>query len=217
MTIEALDIFGVKAVWTDEQGNKDPNGTCIAISGNQKYAGMECTVEGDYSNAAFLDAFNLIGGDVVLTGLRADSLQGDKVYKQYYELLKGESPVLNLSDCPDLGPVCMAMAAALNGAKFTGTRRLRIKESDRCQAMADELVKMGIQSVIEEDTMEIIAGKLKAPAKNIDGHNDHRIVMAMSLLLTMTGGRIEGAEAVRKSLPDFYERIEKLGIRVSIN
>ncbi|MBO4896977.1 MAG: 3-phosphoshikimate 1-carboxyvinyltransferase [Clostridia bacterium] len=207
MTISALSSFGVKAEFTDEN--------TIAVKGNQEYKAKELTVEGDYSNAAFFDALNLLGADVKVTGLNPESLQGDRVYKNLFKKIKNGAAEIDLSDCPDLGPVCMALAAECGGAKFTGTKRLRIKESDRCAAMADELLKFGAESKVYENEMTVFPSELKAPEEALSGHNDHRIVMALSCLLTKYGGEIEGAEAVSKSLPDFFTRLKKLGAEVT--
>ena len=206
LTLEALDSFGVKVSWDTD--------TLLYVKGNREYKPKTIEVEGDYSNAAFLDAFNYLGGNVQVTGLKETSLQGDKVYKEYLEKLKKENATLDISDCPDLGPVLMAMAAALNGAKFVGTKRLKIKESDRGSVMCAELSKFGIESKIYENEIEIIKGELNAPTEVLSGHNDHRIVMSLSLLLSKTGGKIDEPEAVRKSYPGFFEDIKKLGIEV---
>ena len=207
MTLQALETFGVSACM---------DGHTITVPGAQTYRPQDVTVEGDWSNAAFFDALDLLGGDVRLQGLRDDSLQGDKMYRAYFAALAEGTPTLDLADCPDLGPVCMALAAAKHGARFTGTRRLRIKESDRVACMCTELRKLGVRCDIGEDEVGIHPAKLHAPAEPLCGHDDHRIVMALSLLLTQTGGTIEGAEAVRKSLPDFFTLLQTLGIEVQI-
>ena len=149
-----------------------------------------------------------------LQGLDENSLQGDRVCRDYFAALRDGTPTLDLTDCPDLGPICMALAAALHGAVFTGTRRLRMKESDRCAAMAEELGKFGAAVTVEDDSV-MIRGGISAPSQILDGHNDHRIVMALSVLATVTGGKIRGAEAVAKSLPGFFTRLQKLGIKVN--
>lgn len=206
MTLQALALFGVQAYFTDDR--------TIFVKGAQSYIGKDVEVEGDYSNAAFFDALNFVGGDVDVEGLSEDSLQGDRVYKKYFNDLKKGTAKIDLSDCPDLGPVCMALSAALYGAEFIGTKRLLIKESDRCAAMATELAKFGIKSEVRDNSMTVFKSDLKAPTEIVFGHNDHRIVMALSVLLTLTGGEIEGAQAVKKSLPDFFERIKSLGVNV---
>ncbi|MBQ3923305.1 MAG: hypothetical protein II707_08415, partial [Spirochaetales bacterium] len=135
---------------------------------------------------------------------------GDKICRQYLAQLCEGSPTLDISDCPDLGPILFAFAAAHNGGTFTGTARLRIKESDRVAAMQAELVKMGISLIEDDNTVIINPAQLCKPAEPIDSHNDHRIAMAMATLLLQTGGTITGAECVNKSLPDFFERLTKL-------
>lgn len=206
MTLEALETFGIEI---KQEGN------IFYVAGNQTYQAKDVTVEGDYSNAAFLDAFNLIGGSVKVTGLREDTLQGDKVYQTYYEVLKEEEPVMDISECPDLGPILMGMAAAGHGARFTGTRRLRIKESDRGAVMAEELAKFGIQVDVMENEIVVHKGTLTKPSEVISSHNDHRIAMTMATLCTITGGTIDGAESVRKSFPNYFDVIEQLGINVT--
>lgn len=206
LTIQALNKFGVKVTWQNEN--------TLYIKGNQRYTAVDVETEGDYSNAAFLEAFNYFGGEVTVTGLDSESLQGDKVYLDHFKELKAKTPVIDISDCPDLGPVLFTVAAVHNGGVFTGTRRLKIKESDRGTVMCAELAKFGVESKQEEDTITICKGNISAPKETVCGHNDHRIVMSMSLLLSLTGGTLTEAEAVRKSFPTFFECIKKLGIDV---
>lgn len=206
MTILAMRQFGVIASWQD--------GKTIYLKGNQRYCPCEVSVEGDYSNSAFLDAFNLIGGQVQVGNLSKESIQGDKVYTEMFGKLESGCPVLEISDCPDLAPVLFAMAGVMNGATFKGTKRLKIKESDRGETMAAELKKFGIKTEIYDNEIIVEPAELKKPEEAIFGHNDHRIVMANAVLLTLTGGIIEGAEAVTKSFPDFFEKLSSLGIEV---
>lgn len=203
MTIKAQKLFGVSAVWENEY--------TIRIDGGQVYRPRNVRVEGDYSNAAFFEALNLIGGEVTVEGLAADSLQGDRVYRQYFDRIKEGYAEIDLADCPDLGPVLMAAAALRHGAHFKNTRRLRHKESDRGLAMQLELRKMGVPVEISENEIRVASGA-KRPVLPLCGHGDHRIVMALAVLLTVTGGSITGAGAVKKSLPDFWRRLRALGI-----
>ena len=175
-------------------------------------AANQYTVEGDCSNAAFLEGFNLLGGQVQVMGINPNTLQGDRVYQQMFCQLQAGHREFDLSDCPDLGPVMFALAAAKGGAHFTGTARLRIKESDRSSAMAAELKKFGIEVLVEQDTVTVKKGVLQAPTEPLCGHNDHRIVMALALLCCVTGGEIHGAEAVSKSFPDFFDKIRSLQV-----
>ena len=208
MTIDALDIFGVRI--------EEISDGVLQIPGGQTYGNCDVSVEGDWSNAAF---FLAMGVDV--KGLREGSLQGDKVCREQFEKLRRGRADIDISDCPDLGPVLMAYAAMNDGCTLTGTRRLRIKESDRGAAMKEELAKFGVDVIIHENSIEVGAGlrknstdaaaSLHTPTETLYGHNDHRIVMAIAVLASRTGGRIEGAEAVRKSFPNFFERFAEAG------
>ncbi len=206
MTIAALKTFGVKIDTFDGGYKIHPS----------KFIGQEITVEGDYSNAAFLDGFNYIGGKVNVTGLNEKSLQGDRVYLQHFEALKKGVPTISLGDCPDLAPVLFAVAAANNGGVFYDTERLKIKESNRGLAMKSELAKFCVAVDIEDNKITVGKG-IKPPTDVIYSHNDHRIVMASSLLCSMVGGKIEGAEAVNKSWPEYFNVIKTLGIEANIN
>ncbi|MBQ8267120.1 MAG: 3-phosphoshikimate 1-carboxyvinyltransferase [Clostridia bacterium] len=203
LTLKSLGDFGVVIEKQDR---------IYKIKGSQKYTAKNMTVEGDYSNAAFLDGFNLLGGDVTVTGLDSNSLQGDKIYKQMYDGLKDGEKQFDLSQCPDLAPVMFALSAVYGGAHFTGTKRLKIKESDRAAAMAMELAKFGIKVDVAQNDVTVHGGELKTPLETLCGHNDHRIVMSLSLLCTLTGGSINEAESVAKSYPDFFDKIKSLGI-----
>lgn len=207
LTLEVLAMCGVEV--KQEKDN-------FYIKGKQIYKPIQGAVEGDYSNAAFLEAFNRIGGSVQVEGLKKDSLQGDKIYQIYFDRLQKKEPVIDISECPDLGPILMGMAAAGHGAVFTGTRRLKIKESDRGAAMAQELQKFGIACEVMENKIKVFDGKLQKPKEILDGHNDHRIVMTMAVLSSITGGTIEGCEAVKKSFPNFFDVMSNLGIRVTV-
>ena len=204
MTEQALRAAGIRF---------EKNGQCWTIPGGQRYESRRAAVEGDWSNAAFLLA---LGDGVTVTGLRPDSLQGDRVCRDMLHRLESPGAVLDISACPDLGPILFAAAARSCGGVFTGTHRLRIKESDRIAAMAQELSKFGAQIREEEDRVTVLHRPLHPPREVLDGHNDHRIVMSLAVLCASLGGTIRGAEAVSKSWPDFFPALEALGLRVDI-
>lgn len=206
LTVAALARFGSGIGFSDE--------VTLRIPANDRLCAADCCVEGDYSNAAFFDALGILGYPVTVTGLTEDSMQGDRVYREYFSALASETPTLSLADCPDLGPVLMAVAAAKNGARLTNTRRLRIKESNRGAAMAEELAKFGARVSVYEDEIAIEPTPLHPPTEELYGHNDHRIVMSLATLLVHYGGSIRGAEAVRKSLPDYFTLLRTLGTEV---
>lgn len=205
LTLSALKDFGIEI--------KRVKNT-FYINGNARYQSGKYEVEGDMSNAAFLDGLSLVGGNVEVLGINKNTLQGDKVYLNMFEGLKKGEKCFDLAPCPDLAPVMFALSSLYGGARFIGTRRLRIKESDRGTAMAEELKKLSIETEIYDNEIIIKDGEIRAPKEIINSHNDHRIVMAMALLLTKVGGEIEGAEAVNKSYPNFFKSLKTLGIEM---
>lgn len=207
LTISALKSFGGDVEFVDEYK------IAIRKSRMHSYSGK---IEGDYSNGAFLDAFNYIGSEIEILNLNGDSLQGDKIYKEYFDKISNEVPTIDISDCPDLGPVLFALSALKNGAVFTGTDRLKVKESDRGIAMHEELKKLGGGLVFGDNMITVPKQDLKYNGIIVDSHNDHRIVMAMSVVLSKIGGKISGVEAVRKSYPGFFDDIKKLNAEVEL-
>lgn len=206
MTADALAGYGIDLQQKGEG--------VYFVPGRQHYSPKDTAVEGDWSNAAFFYALNALGSDIRVEGLRPDSRQGDRICLEYLERLSRPGAQLEMSDCPDLAPVLFAVAAAGKGALFTGTRRLAIKESDRAAVMAQELAKFGVRVICGEDTVQVVTEGIHAPDEPLCGHNDHRIVMALSVLATQTGAILDGAEAVCKSYPDFFSALSGLGVPV---
>ena len=206
ITVEVLRRFGVAV--------EEPRANFFRIPGHQRYRALDATVEGDWSNAAFLLALNELGGQVRPEGLDPESLQGDRVFPTLLHALDGPEPMIDIAETPDLGPILFACAACKHGAVFTGTRRLRIKESDRAAVMAEELGKFGVPVTVEENRV-IVGSGLRPPTAPLRGHNDHRIVMSMAVLATVVGGSIEESQALGKSFPTFFQVLEGLGLEVS--
>lgn len=204
MTVASLAAFGVTVV------EKEPN--TFFVRGNRPFEPRVLAVEGDWSNAAFLLALNLLDGDVQVTGLDENSLQGDRVCREGFAALRLGAPTVDVSGCPDLAPVYFTAAAFLHGARFTGTARLADKESDRAAVMKEELAKCGVPCEMTADTFTVPAVTPLAPATPFDSHNDHRIAMALSLAASRLGGTVAHAEAVKKSFPDFFEKLAALGV-----
>ena len=208
ITIDVLSKFGV-------QIEKTCNG--FFIKGNQVYLPQNLSVEGDWSNSSFLEALNLVGGNVVLEEMNEESYQGDKVYRKFFGELKKHTPTLDITNCPDLGPVLISCAALCNGAILTGTKRLKIKESDRGVAMQTELSKFGVQIIVNEDEIIIPKTVIKTPKETLNCHNDHRIAMSLAILCSKVGGTLKNAQCVNKSYPEFFDDIKTLGIQYDIN
>ena len=183
----------------------------------------EYSVERDWSQAAFFMCAAAINGSVTLKDMNMDSAQGDM---EIITLLKkfGANVTINgsdltveksdlhgididVGDIPDLVPTLSVLACFANGkTKIYNAARLRIKESDRLQAMYEELTKLGADIEIGDDYLIINGGKPLHSAK-VDSHNDHRIAMAMAVASVGCDGDIilSGYNAVSKSYPHFFE------------
>ncbi|MCQ2742490.1 MAG: 3-phosphoshikimate 1-carboxyvinyltransferase [Bacilli bacterium] len=206
MSLETLRLFGI-------QIKKTKNG--FEVPGGQSYQPRNIKVEGDYSNAAFLEAFSFLGCDVSVAGLKEDSVQGDKVYREFFPLLKEGCASIDLDSSIDLAPVLFVFAAMNKGGHFTGTSRLAIKESSRAVAIKEELEKIGATVEIKDNEVDVKPVDLKINDFRFYSHNDHRIAMALSLLSYLGDVEIGGAECVKKSFPDYFKVLEKLGLEVS--
>lgn len=205
LTTDILGRFGV-AIHETAPG-------VFQIPGGQFYMPGEHTAEGDWSNAAPLLALAELGDKVCVTGLDGNSRQGDRVFPALAEKLRTPGSEIDVSACPDLAPVLFALAALQHGGDFTGTARLRIKESDRAGSMKEELARCGVRVEIGENRVSV-SGGAHAPQTPFSAHNDHRIVMALSLLCARFGGEIEGAEALNKSYPTYAADLRRLGLEV---
>lgn len=228
LTVSMLETFGCKV--------EQPSDHAYRIDPGQHLQAKSVQVESDWSQAAFFLTLGMLNAPLTLKGLKKDSLQGDAVIASMIEQAGGKlewkdesanvddvadlyvSPdtlcpfTFDLANCPDLGPILCVLAAMIPGtSRLIHAGRLRIKECDRIAAMEDELRKWGAEISSDEDSMTIV-GK---PADQyqmdsivqIDGHNDHRIVMAMAVfgLCAKTPSIIHGAQAVAKSYPDFFK------------
>ena len=221
MTLQVMDAFGVQAAFLD--------GLTLRVPGNQRFTAPAAPflVEGDDSQAAFFLTLDAILGDVSVAGLSPRSIQGDRVMGEILARcghVPGQPPrplapfVADLGDCPDLGPILMTLGLFCRGeSRLLNAGRLRLKESDRGTAMAQELSKLGGQASLAGDEIRIRQSRLR-PGPALSSHGDHRI--AMALAVAALGARIpadiQGAEAVEKSYPDFWKDLAAIGARVEL-
>ena len=223
LTIQMLKRFQIIVEYEDAY--------TLAIKGNQQYQPTDVLVEGDYSQLVFWASLGVLNHSVETHGLDLHSLQGDKktidifqsmnagikVLDDGYQFCPGtlNGTVIDLNDCPDLGPMLFALATQANGkTTFQNAGRLRIKESDRTEAMETELKKLGC-SISSTFGTVTITGPVKLQGNvTLHGHNDHRIVMALSILATIADEpiTIDDAQAISKSYPGFFKDLASCGI-----
>lgn len=229
LTLAVLKKFGVSARW------QDPH--TLYIPGNQQYAPQHLAVEGDYSGAAFFALLGALCGQVTCGGLAPDTAQGDAVFFDFLARLGAQvsavpsgfavekaplhGGVLDLADCPDLGPAAMVLGCfAPGGVRLLNTARLRYKESDRVAAMQQELAKLGFAVQAEENEVFLPAARtLRAVHEyTVTAHNDHRIAMALAVAAAALEAPtvIEEAETVAKSYPAFWQDLARAGIKTEV-
>lgn len=206
MTLTTMAAFGVSVEARD-------NGW--SVRGGQKYKPAEYRVEADYSQAAFwLTAANG-GNQIKVEGLRAGSVQGDRaIISLLADFRSGRDRYsIDVSQIPDLVPI-LSVAAALVPARteLVNAARLRLKESDRLLSTEVALSAIGADIHQQGDGLVIYGGR-QLEGGRANGHNDHRIVMALAIaaLFTRNGVEIVGSQAVSKSYPDFFQRLRDLG------
>ena len=189
---------------------------------------LKYTVEGDWSNAAFLMVAGAIAGSVMVKGLDVFTTQADKkvlealqdcgcrLSIQSEQIEVSHQPLkafhFDATDCPDLFPPLAALAACCKGTSvIEGVHRLAHKESDRGATLQQEFYKLGIEMDIQDDKM-IIKGGTGIVAAVVDSHHDHRIAMACAVLALKASGTvtIQHAEAIDKSYPRFYRDMQQL-------
>ncbi|MEO0405521.1 MAG: 3-phosphoshikimate 1-carboxyvinyltransferase, partial [Bacteroidota bacterium] len=223
LTIEVLNEFGIEI--------QHDNYERFHIPGGQTYRGTELDIDGDWSGAAFLLVAGAVASrdGIVVDGLQNQFTQADEAVKgalmfagaklSYQEdgikvqahKLKGFN--FDATDCPDLFPPLASLAAFCKGkSSIKGISRLEHKESNRALAIKEEFFKAGVQVELTDDDMIIHPSPIQSCA--MSSRNDHRMAMAATILgLAGNSIEIEGAEAIGKSYPLFYDDIEDLGGR----
>jgi 3-phosphoshikimate 1-carboxyvinyltransferase len=225
LTLDVMKQFGMKVP-------ENRNYESFYFSAAAKDSGLKThnyTVEGDWSGGAFLLVAGAIAGNITVKGLDVYSTQADKAVLQalidcgagisiessQIELrpLPLKAFHFNATDCPDLFPPLVALAACCNGTtSIEGASRLTHKESNRALTLQEEFGKMGIEITLQDDLM-LIKGGTGIKGAKVHSRHDHRIAMACAVAALKADGQtvIEEADAINKSYPDFYEHLKKLG------
>lgn len=223
MTLETLERFGVEVMYNEGDYSQ------FYIEGGQEFQPVDYTIESDWSAAAMIMVAAAIAGEVTLNNTSTLSRQADTAICRALEragasLIIEESSItvshrkleafnFDATNCPDLFPALVALAAASEGVStISGVGRLRGKESDRGEVLREEYAKLCIEIDIDydEDTMSIVGGEPHASA--VDSHDDHRIAMSLAVTALRLDEDVEirNRECVAKSYPSFFDDIEHL-------
>ena len=226
LTLEILKLAGIEIVNNDYKS--------FDIRGNQTYKPFDYTVEGDYSQVAFWIVAGIISAnrdnEVKCLHVNKNSLQGDReiieivtrmgakleIFDDYVIVKpsKTKGTVIDISQCPDIGPVLTVLAALSEGeTRIINGERLRIKESDRITSIKTELNKLGGNVSEEGDSLIIQGVEGFRGGVTVNAWNDHRIAMSLAIASTRCEREIilEEAESVRKSYPHFWDDFVKMG------
>lgn len=229
LTLDVLEAFGIKV----DRSFSEEGFEVYAIAGKQRYTEPDgLTIEGDWSNASFWLVCGALGGSITVRGLDLKSSQRDKYIIDTLKLMGADIVIgdgitvtapgglkgaeINVSQTPDMVPVLAAAMALSDGSSMiTNAERLKIKESDRLRTVYDFLNKLGADITYGGSGLSL-TGKEKLAGGEVDSHNDHRIAMAAAVASCgcKSAVTITGAEAVKKSYPDFFKDFAALGGKV---
>jgi 3-phosphoshikimate 1-carboxyvinyltransferase len=231
LSLQVMESFGLNVPEHDDYKSFHFSSTSNI---NDKLAPGSFFVEGDWSGAAFLLVAGAIAGEVNVKGLNKNSVQSDKAILKALEdagaqidysgneisVRAGKLSAFEFDaiDAPDLFPPLVALASCCKGKSvITGVHRLIHKESNRSDSLRQEFQKLGVTITIENDAM-LIEGGSGIKSANVNSHHDHRIAMACGVAALKADGDvfIEGAEAVNKSYPLFWQHLKSLGAALSL-
>jgi len=229
MTLSLLNQIGVETSF---------EGQLIQVKPYLDTVSKTLTVESDWSSASYfysIIALSPVGTQINLSTYKKDSLQGDAVLQAIYKQLgvtttfEGsninlkktttqlpESLNLDLANAPDIAQTIVVSCLGLQvNCNLTGLHTLKIKETDRLEALKNEINKFGTAIEITNDSLHLLNPKLLTPNAIIETYNDHRMAMAFAPLALRTEFSIKEAEVVSKSFPDFWENLKQLGFNTT--
>jgi 3-phosphoshikimate 1-carboxyvinyltransferase len=196
---------------------------------------FEFMIEGDWSGASFLLVAGVIAGPITIEGLLLQSVQADRKILEVLNIANVQYAThensitvfpsslaafeFDASDCPDLFPPVVALAAFAQGiSRIKGLSRLKYKESDRGVTLREEFAKMSV-TIYEEGDFLCVKGGSTLTGATVSSRGDHRIAMALAIASLRAKGStlIQHAEAINKSYPDFFSDLTKLGASVSLS
>lgn len=232
MTLELIAFFGAEYLW---------EGSVIKIKEGE-YQSKDYTIEADWSGASYWYQIAALSqsADITIGGLKQKSLQGDSAIVGIFEKLGVESSFGNnevrikkvqnfqlpksldydFSNCPDVAQTLASTVAGLGiGGHFTGLESLRIKETDRIQAIKVELAKFNVLvDVVGEDEIIIHPSQVKSTKELIETYDDHRVAMSIAPLCLVVNEpiKIKESEVVAKSYPDFWKDLSSIGLKSEV-
>lgn len=228
MTLGLLTQIGVKNSF---------EGNTVKVSPMPQVGPMQIVVESDWSSASYfysIVALADVGTEIMLSAYKKDSLQGDSVLSEIYKQLgvetffdgnrirlskisdlKPETLNLELSNAPDIAQTIAVTCFGLGiGCHLTGLHTLKIKETDRLEALKIELSKLGANISVSDKDLTLRPTSTINSEVAIDTYNDHRMAMAFAPLALKTDILINDAEVVSKSYPDFWKDLESLQFQI---
>jgi 3-phosphoshikimate 1-carboxyvinyltransferase len=230
MTLNLLQEIGVETAF---------NGNIIIVnSKTQNLKPQSITVESDWSSASYfysIIALSEVGSQITLSSYKQNSLQGDSALVEIYRKLGVETQFdgnkmklvkqanfkcntlnLDLNNTPDIAQTIVVTCLGLGiGCHLTGLHTLKIKETDRLEALKTELSKLGASISVTDESLTLAPSTIIISNQTIATYNDHRMAMAFAPLALKTNINIENAEVVSKSYPDFWNDLKYLGFEIS--
>lgn len=228
MTLALLNDLNIK---TSFEGN------VIKVYPKREVESKVMTVESDWSSASYFFSLAALSDEatISLSSYKEKSLQGDSALVEIYakmgvethfegnkmilvkqDNLKLETLNLELNNCPDIAQTIVVTCLGLGiGCHLSGLHTLKIKETDRLEALKTELTKLGANISVTNDSLTLFASNQINSNIAISTYNDHRMAMAFAPLAIKTPIIIENAEVVSKSYPDFWEDLKSIGFQIS--
>ena len=229
MTLSILNELGIYAKFTDN--------TIIIKSKKDKIINAKYEVEADWSSASYFFSIVALSKNIELSFLnfRKDSFQGDINVCKYYELFGvkttfqngkliikkrtnfnyPEKIIIDLKDNPDLAQTIIVTAFGLNiPTKLTGLSTLKVKETDRIEALRNELTNLGASCIIDDESIEFFKSNKLNKNYIINTYDDHRMALAFAPLSVIFPIEIQDPKVVSKSFPEFWNILEKLNFSI---
>ncbi|HEU4496956.1 MAG TPA: 3-phosphoshikimate 1-carboxyvinyltransferase, partial [Flavobacterium sp.] len=229
MTLGLLNKIGAQACFT---------GNTITVEKLKMQEPKRITVESDWSSASYfysIVALSETGTEITLSSYRKDSLQGDSVLAEIYSCFGVETAFndgntitltkthearpqalgLNLNSAPDIAQTIAVTCFGLGiSCHLSGLHTLKIKETDRLEALKTELQELGAKILVTNDSLALEASSVIARNQAVSTYSDHRMAMAFAPLALKTDIIISDAEVVSKSFPNFWNDLSHIGFQI---